>query len=72
MEQLRRIMKRVRTLKPDVKTVRKAVLQEAIRLECGKTERTFYNVKQALELLEWIRPHRKHYLLTNKDLDTTE
>lgn len=75
VENLKRVLQRVRAWYPDRSEITRSELQKAVMVECGTTRQTFFNNLEALLFLEWIKiksPSRKRhegiYILTGKDI----
>ena len=68
VESLKRVMWRLRDIKPQSRRKTNAQLQNAIMRECGTDPRTYKTNRRALVKLGWITAHRSYVWLTDKDV----
>jgi len=69
LNSLERVMWRIRAKHPNTSTINVTILKRAIMVECGTSPQTYYNNRDALKALGWIRLQKGHTIrLTNKDL----
>ena len=69
INKLERVMWRMRSKKPNSSSFKLSELKRAIMVECGTSPQTYYNNRDALKALGWIKILRgKKIITTNKDL----
>lgn len=73
IQNLQRVMWRLRTANPRVKDVTNSELRRAIMYECGTDQRTYYSNRKALLKLQWIvvGRNKQKVIFTDKELTDT-
>ena len=66
---LERVMWRIRAKVKDRLLITPTELKRAILVECGTRPQAYYNNRQAMIALGWIKTKKKKYIITNKDLN---
>ena len=61
IEKLRRVLRRVSEYQPDTKTISRKTLLIAIMHECGTSEQTYINNRNALIKLGWIQKFHRRF-----------
>ena len=68
IDKLKRVMQRLRARYPGKTSVSYDELRVVVMYECGTTRQTYYNTRDALTKLGWIRRRKRRFILTGNDI----